>query len=1058
MLAGAAALLATGASAQTLTKVWEHNTGIPGSAGGGDMRFMTAKDGKILVTDKGKKKIVAFDKDGQSDYFDLTEAFDTHYGTDATKQVISKIDTTVVAENDTVFDTTWVEETYRVLPAGGTLIATDDAGNILVNMGFPNAPSITDFIIVSSDLKNTYKLQLTMPEGITAARADQTGRIVGDMLSEEGAYLWLCNNGDTKVAIIKIVAGEQDMEYSQASTACAVAVNTSCVPQPVYYTVAEIDALMEDLADLTPSFWFRNRSYPQNVYQWNEDGTEQTAIVITEATEGAQTKNASQEGFEVINLQGETYFVVPMTTDGTTGGRSSNWGIYRASDQKLVATWEENPQAGKGQGMGGFYVEEVNETSVNIYHFLAGTVAGCYTFTVPAAEEPAPAVDPLYIFGSFQGWNPAESIELTYADGVYTIEDVDFATEGGNFALATVQSSNWDEVNANRYGFAEDNAKAVIGENAIVKGAGAIQVPYVGVWDITVDLNAMTVTLATETPEPTPTPEPVVVAPGLNKVWEVTTGVPGSASGGEFRFASAKDGKIIVTDKANKKIMTIDENGMAAEAIFDLAAAFDTHYGADVEVEKEVDTDVIEKIDTIVSESNDSTFDTTYVKETVKEIVHQVPGAATGITVDDAGNILVGTGFPNAASSTDLIIISSDLQNSYKLQLTLPEGVAAGRIDQYGHVVGDMLSEEGAYLWLAINGQTKVAVVKIANGEQVVDDYTVASENVKVTMNTSVLAQPAMWNVADIDALIDEEANPSKSFWSRNRGSASSIYGWNEDGTEQTIISLTETGANGETTAGAGAEGFATFNLKGVTYFVVPMSLDGKNRSAAIGVYDETGKLHATYSPEGVATGMGQMGSIIVAPINEEAVEIYRFIPGVFAGKYTFGLEKEAEPLYLVGNVNDNGWNVSTALEMTYADGVYTIENVTVNPAYDEATEGYFSFITVLGTSADDWATVNTGKRYGAQTEDEVLALGTPVAMSENWNSWQLPAGKVYNFTVDLNAMTVTASEVSGVESIEGAENAPAVYYNLQGVKVANPENGIYIKVQGNKASKVLVK
>ena len=37
-------------------------------------------------------------------------------------------------------------------------------------------------------------------------------------------------------------------------------------------------------------------------------------------------------------------------------------------------------------------------------------------------------------------------------------------------------------------------------------------------------------------------------------------------------------------------------------------------------------------------------------------------------------------------------------------------------------------------------------------------------------------------------------------------------------------------------------------------------------------------------------------------------------------------------------------------------------------------------------------------------------------------------------------------------------ENAPVEYYNLQGVRVANPENGLYIRRQGNKATKVLVK
>ncbi|MBR5332499.1 MAG: hypothetical protein IKV32_04280 [Muribaculaceae bacterium] len=46
-----------------------------------------------------------------------------------------------------------------------------------------------------------------------------------------------------------------------------------------------------------------------------------------------------------------------------------------------------------------------------------------------------------------------------------------------------------------------------------------------------------------------------------------------------------------------------------------------------------------------------------------------------------------------------------------------------------------------------------------------------------------------------------------------------------------------------------------------------------------------------------------------------------------------------------------------------------------------------------------------------------------------------------------------------GVEGIEVEEvEGEAVYYNLQGVKVANPENGLFIKKAGNNASKVLVK
>ena len=49
-----------------------------------------------------------------------------------------------------------------------------------------------------------------------------------------------------------------------------------------------------------------------------------------------------------------------------------------------------------------------------------------------------------------------------------------------------------------------------------------------------------------------------------------------------------------------------------------------------------------------------------------------------------------------------------------------------------------------------------------------------------------------------------------------------------------------------------------------------------------------------------------------------------------------------------------------------------------------------------------------------------------------------------------------------GIDAVEAAGepavDAPAVWYNLQGVRVANPSNGIFVKVTGNKAEKVLVK
>jgi hypothetical protein len=50
----------------------------------------------------------------------------------------------------------------------------------------------------------------------------------------------------------------------------------------------------------------------------------------------------------------------------------------------------------------------------------------------------------------------------------------------------------------------------------------------------------------------------------------------------------------------------------------------------------------------------------------------------------------------------------------------------------------------------------------------------------------------------------------------------------------------------------------------------------------------------------------------------------------------------------------------------------------------------------------------------------------------------------------------VVTKATTGIESIEADENTPAVYYNLQGIEVANPSEGIFIKVQGNKVTKVV--
>ena len=62
--------------------------------------------------------------------------------------------------------------------------------------------------------------------------------------------------------------------------------------------------------------------------------------------------------------------------------------------------------------------------------------------------------------------------------------------------------------------------------------------------------------------------------------------------------------------------------------------------------------------------------------------------------------------------------------------------------------------------------------------------------------------------------------------------------------------------------------------------------------------------------------------------------------------------------------------------------------------------------------------------------------------------------------TWEIRNLTITG-ETGGVDVVENFvddNNAPVVYYNMQGMKVANPTEGMYIRVQGSKSTKVMIR
>ncbi|MBQ9076425.1 MAG: hypothetical protein IJY31_01070, partial [Muribaculaceae bacterium] len=107
---------------------------------------------------------------------------------------------------------------------------------------------------------------------------------------------------------------------------------------------------------------------------------EATSFTATTSA-GYSTANAGVHGFDWFTLYDKAYYIMPLTTDGTTATRGSVFGVFD-EDGNCVAEWSEGEKTGLGAAMGSFIAVPNNAYSVYIYHFVPETVAEKFTFAV----------------------------------------------------------------------------------------------------------------------------------------------------------------------------------------------------------------------------------------------------------------------------------------------------------------------------------------------------------------------------------------------------------------------------------------------------------------------------------------------------------------------------------------------------------------------------------------------------------------------------------------------------------------------------------------------------
>lgn len=167
------------------------------------------------------------------------------------------------------------------------------------------------------------------------------------------------------------------------------------------------------------------------------------------------------------------------------------------------------------------------------------------------------------------------------------------------------------------------------------------------------------------------------------------------------------------------------------------------------------------------------------------------------------------------------------------------------------------------------------------------------------------------------------------------------------------------------------------------------------------------------------------------------------------------------EHLYIIGNIgsiSNNWWNLNTAPELTKNENTFSISNVELT--------GVAKFIFVTARE-NGWNEL----LYGAPADNDNLSFTNQIAtLTLDINVGSVAAicatPGIYDITVTFTddeevILTVSNNDsTSAIEAIEAAATVvPAEYYNLQGIRILNPEAGqLYIVNRAGKVSKEIVR
>ena len=479
----------------------------------------------------------------------------------------------------------------------GLALTSDDAGNLIairVTGGFfANAP--LKFIVIPADATAAVtEFEIPAITGYTNERTDVLGRVAGDVLSEDGGIIYMCSNNST--AIASYIISASGVEPSEFASSAIPAIGTGGLNTAVpMYNNFEDQMAADPIYDGCYFMPWSDVAY----------GFADEEVYKIARPEGMIF--SAVPGGDVINREEGVYIVSNYTA--TKDKRDGNFCIYKEDGAELV--WKSDFSAlttayGAFMNGGSLSVRQTGENTYDIYSFSGGNTAGAivsyYTIEFPAA--PAPQYpEQLYLIGGANDFT--EPIEANAeALKAWTLTQTEPGIYEGTFNIPVTKSNfrfysaltGWD--GGDSYGVSEPdgNNDAAMTEDfsaPFIPGKGNYNFPfwYGGEMAMKVDFTSGTLYI---TPAAFEAPELYVRGENINAWGEGVKMELNAADGkyvytatvpelnGEFKIGSADFSYSVGTAEASavvpvdkQTVVKIQGNNMKAENLSNITVTLE---------------------------------------------------------------------------------------------------------------------------------------------------------------------------------------------------------------------------------------------------------------------------------------------------------------------------------------------------------------------------------------------------------------------------------------------------------------------------------------------------